>query len=372
MKSVLATLTALTILPTVAVTQGAVTVPGSQRYLMKSTTSGVEYQIDVALPSGYQSATKRYPVFYILDGNLVFGTLVDAYRTLRIDAAVPEMVLVGVGYPVDDPAVSTPDYNASRSRDYTPTPVEAIPGSGQGRAFLTFLKDELFPLIDGRYRTDPTDRGLGGHSFGGLFTNYALLTEPGLFRRYWIGSPSLWWNGQEIFATVAPARGRSPHAGGRAFLTVGALEADLMVPPMRRMAALLRQGFPALTVGSMVYPDETHLSVIGGAISRALRFLYARPTVPLTVAEAAGYAGRWVSASGETIVVTAAGTKVSLTMTPFGFPLVAILAAQERDHLFGTNFGMELMADRDQRGRVVRLRRQDMGVETVFERARGR
>lgn len=351
--------------------QGAVTIPGSEQYLMKSTTNGIEYQVNVALPSGYRTSGKRYPVFYVLDANLAFATLVDIYRGLRIDTSVPEMIGVGIGYPEDDPAVYTPAYHASRSRDYTPTAVEAaLPGSGGARRFLTYLKDELIPLIDQRYRTDPADRGLGGHSLGGLFTTYALLTEPATFNRYWIGSPSLWWDSLSIFGSVAAAQARADQPKGRAFLTVGSLETDVMVPPMQRMAARLKTGFPALEVNSLVYPNETHMSVLGGAISRALRVLYARRTVPISLADAAAMAGRWKAASGETFTIRATGAKLTLSMASFGNALAIDLAAEGKDRFFGTTMSLELVAERDESGRVIRLRRTFMNGETVFERSR--
>jgi predicted alpha/beta superfamily hydrolase len=50
-------------------------------------------------------------------------------------------------------------------------------GSGEGPKFLAFLKSELIPLIEANYRADPARRILGGHSFGGLFTLYAMFTD---------------------------------------------------------------------------------------------------------------------------------------------------------------------------------------------------
>lgn len=367
----------LRLLPIVAVlagpvaAQGPVTVPGSERYLMKANATGIEYQVEVALPSGYQTSGKRYPVFYVLDGNLAFTTLVDTYRMLRIDNAVPELILVGIGYPEDDPAVYTPAYHASRSRDYTHTSFDSsLAGSGGARAFLSFVATELIPVIDGRYRTDPTDRGLGGHSLGGLFTTYALLTEPTVFRRYWIGSPSLWWDGKAIFKALAPARARPNQPTGRAFLTVGALETDVMVPPMRRMATELTAAFPTLEVGSIVYPDETHMSVVGGSISRALRFLYARPRIALRPADRAQLAGLWKSESGDTLRITPQARGLLATMVVFGNPVAADMAAETRDRLFGTNLAVELQVERDAAGRPVRIRRSMLGGEAVFQRAR--
>ncbi|MEO8452943.1 MAG: alpha/beta hydrolase-fold protein [Gemmatimonadota bacterium] len=363
-------LAALLLLPAgPALAQGAVPIPGSERYTILSSTNGVEYQIDVALPSGYGKTDKRYPAFYVLDGNLAFASLADAYRDLRIDGSIPELILVGIGYAEDDPAVYTPSYHASRSRDYTPTDVEtAIPGSGKGRAFLTFIKDELIPFVDRRWRTDPKDRGLGGHSLGGLFTTYTLLTEPSLFNRYWIGSPSLWWDKEVSFSWVKPALERADKPNGRAFLTVGGLETDLMVSPMRRMAARLAASFPALETNSIVFPDETHMSVPGGSISRALRVLYGKKAIPLGAAQMAEYAGRWKSASGETMPIAVVGNRLVTTVTPYGATVKVDLSAESKDHLFSKQFNMDLVFERDPSGRVVRLRRMFTGQEVLFEK----
>jgi predicted alpha/beta superfamily hydrolase len=320
-----------------AAAQSPVSIPGTETHQMRSTTNGVEYRIDVALPAGYATSGTRYPVFYILDSNLAFSIATMTYRGFRLEKSVPEIIIVGIGYPGDDPAPYTPEYHASRSRDYTPTNVEAtLPGSGGAGPFLRFIKAELIPMIDARYRTDPADRALGGHSLGGLFTAYALLNDPTIFKRYWIGSPSLWWDKEKIQTTVPAARARAEPAKGRALLTVGANEGPIMVPPMQRMAAALRLGFPGLTIGSVVFPDESHVSVLGASISRALRFLYARTAVAIGAADLAAYSGRWKSSTGETAAIAARAGKLMVTMGIMGNPpSTEEYLAESRDHLYG-------------------------------------
>lgn len=351
--------------------QAPVSIPGTETHLMKSAVNGIEYRVDVALPAGYATSGKKYPVFYILDSNLAFSIATMTYRAFRIEGSMPELIIVGIGYPGDDPAPYTPDYHASRSRDYTPTRVESsLPGSGGAGKFLQFLKTELIPMIDGRYRTDPTDRALGGHSLGGLFTTYTLLNDPTIFKRYWIGSPSLWWDKEGIQATVPAARAAARHATGRALLTVGALEGPIMVPPMQRMTAALKVGFPGLTIGSVVYPDETHISVMAGALGRAFRFLYARAVVPISAADLAAYSGRWKTVTGETMEIAARNGKLMVTMSLLGNPKSTDeYVAESRDHLYG-KLPVDLVAERDAAGKVVRMRRLLVGGDAVFERIR--
>jgi predicted alpha/beta superfamily hydrolase len=51
---------------------------------------------------GFNSAdTTRYPVLYVLDANEAFPLAVGAYRYLSVVNAVRDLIIVGVGYPVD-------------------------------------------------------------------------------------------------------------------------------------------------------------------------------------------------------------------------------------------------------------------------------
>jgi predicted alpha/beta superfamily hydrolase len=112
-----------------------------------------------------------------------FGTAVEVVRLLRLTEVVPPLLVVGIGY-------RTPDLGEIfrlRHRDFTPT----VDGGGADR-FLAFLRGELKPWLGERYGVDPDDATFFGDSRGGLFASAVLLTEPGTFRRYGIGSPSLY------------------------------------------------------------------------------------------------------------------------------------------------------------------------------------
>ncbi|WAP60600.1 alpha/beta hydrolase-fold protein [Streptomyces sp. S465] len=56
--------------------------------------------------------------------------------------------------------------------------------------FLSFLVDELHPLISAEFRVDDTSTGLWGFSYGGLFATYAALRRT-LFSRIGAGSPGI-------------------------------------------------------------------------------------------------------------------------------------------------------------------------------------
>lgn len=68
----------------------------------------------------------------------------------------------------------------------------------------------------------------------------------------------------------------------RVFLSVGELEETTsgfpMTSDMTSFAhTLAARAYDGLELGATVFDDETHLSVIGAAFSRGLRFIYAAP-----------------------------------------------------------------------------------------------
>jgi predicted alpha/beta superfamily hydrolase len=53
------------------------------------------------------------------------------------------------------------------------------------------MKTEIVPFVDKNYKTN-SDRGIFGHSFGGLFAAYCLVNSDGYFTRFGISSPAGW------------------------------------------------------------------------------------------------------------------------------------------------------------------------------------
>ncbi|NND79466.1 MAG: alpha/beta hydrolase, partial [Maribacter sp.] len=93
-----------------------------------------------------------------------------------------------------------------RARDLTPSKAGEdayagantdIPQSGGAPDFLQFLEKELITFVESNFRTHPY-RLLEGHSFGGLFSTYALMNKPALFDAFIIQAPALWWNKEEM------------------------------------------------------------------------------------------------------------------------------------------------------------------------------
>lgn len=264
-----------------------VTLPASRQFEFHSQHTGRDYRLFVSLPEKYsESDTARYPVFYVLDGNGFFALATETHRLLRLDGEVPELIIVGVGYPIGSFAQTS----GVRWRDYTPSPDATADStravqlgerargielhSGGGPTFVATLKTEIIPFIEQNFRTTP-DRGLFGNSLSALLASYILVTSPDTFSRYAISSPSLWWNNGETFAREIEYAKSHTSLNARVFVSVGSEETPRMISTVERFVSTLREGhLSGLEITEHSFEDETHDSVGPAALSRALRFLY--------------------------------------------------------------------------------------------------
>ena len=189
------------------------TIPATEVRTIKARNVNQEYRISVALPCSYLSKPrKRYPIIYLVDANWYFGMVTEWTRVMPRCQQFPETIVVGIGYPVDEPLEAAwKQHEALRDRDFTPVVdrnverMEAkdlkpyhVSTGGAGK-FLQFIKAELIPIIEMHYRAIPAERILAGHSYGGLFVLYALFHQPKLFKGYVACSPSLHFGDRVTF-----------------------------------------------------------------------------------------------------------------------------------------------------------------------------
>ena len=153
-------------------------------------------RIDVWLPPGYDTAGgARFPVVYLHDGQNVFDPNTGfGGAAWEVDQALCRLLQTGR----TRGAIVVGVWNAGMERyaEYMPQkavrrgpvtvvagnpalPVEAI----RSDAYLRFLVEEVKPLIDRTYRTQP-DRAhtsVMGSSMGGLISAYAVVEYPEVF-----------------------------------------------------------------------------------------------------------------------------------------------------------------------------------------------
>jgi predicted alpha/beta superfamily hydrolase len=238
-------------------------------YEFDSQLVGDRFAITVATPPLYEATTEPAPALYVLDQAL---TLIQVVGQSRVLGALsfghfPQTLVVGIGYPLAPPAHNV----ARRHRDLTPTVAPFLPGTpgvvaeaslglGGGPQFLRCLVEEIIPGIEARY----------------------LLVSPAIF-----------WDEAICFSYEEAWAKQHTDLPARVFCAVGELEEvlDRRWPPeleteegmpVARMVSYLKEltgrlssrGYPSLTLESVVFPDEHHITVFPAALSRGLMQLF--------------------------------------------------------------------------------------------------
>ena len=238
----------------------------------------------VYLPESYHDKTfapKRYPVLYLLDGGAHFhsasGVIQFMSAGINGNIQIPELIVVAIP-------------NTQRTRDLTPShslrttkgkEEPTLTPSGGGEAFLDFIRDELIPEIEGKYRTNPY-RILVGHSFGGLFTMNALFRRPEIFQAYIAMDPSLWWDDQLLLRRARSRLEKTNDFQGSVYVTIAnnnpateAWDPEVAANAVRDLVeALKTNSSDSLQIRSRYYDSENHGSVPLMSLYDGLLFIF--------------------------------------------------------------------------------------------------
>jgi len=245
-----------------------VTIANSEQFKLFSVNTQQEYKIYVHLPMSYSSGDATYPVIYGLDADIGFGSAAEIATLLPVRNEMPELIVVGIAY-----GAYPGQEGNNRTRDFTPTAVSDFPSSGGAEKFLQFLRDELIPVTDTKYRTKPADRTLSGASLGGLFSLYVLFEHPGIFNRYKISSPSIWWDNDVTLEFEKKYANNHTDLPARVFISVGDVEGTAGV--WEKMVQVMEErNYPNLKLTSMMFEDAPHLTACMLAGVRGLKAIF--------------------------------------------------------------------------------------------------
>ncbi len=237
---------------------------------LTSQANGQDYAILIWFPASYAGSTQTYPVVYITDGDLNFGLVPFLATSLMWDQKLPEVILVGIGYEFQ----SYEEWGLRRNNDLCPTAVEGETNSGGAVHFLEFLVSEVIPFINTNYRTDPNDMTLAGYSYGGLFSLYALLQKPGIFKRCLAGSPSVEYDHRWLFKREQEFSLKNSSLPGKLFMSVGALEGDSVAEIHEFHDVLGSRNYKGLDLSFLEIDGETHLTGIARSWLNGLQILF--------------------------------------------------------------------------------------------------
>lgn len=150
-------------------------------FTIKSEILGEDRKIIIHLPKDYDTTSKdEYSVIYMLDGGNFDDLMAEVADSLFVTNNIPKVIVVGIG-------------NIRRGFDFTPPYEQSGRGdnrkTGNGDKFISFIKEELVPEVNKKFRTN-NHKILVGHSWGGAFATYLLSESPELFDGFFIFSPT--------------------------------------------------------------------------------------------------------------------------------------------------------------------------------------
>jgi uncharacterized protein len=283
-------------------TDPACALPGTVYFDLAPATGGDAFRIFLFVPKG-EPPVAGWPLLVMTDGNATFPF---AFASLVTQAPYPTAtgtgwgVIAAIGYPTDEP------YDAMRRAwDLGPPPVKSYPPYIEGGPpvriggtgdLLDFIDRQLFAHLSALVPIDETRRSLFGHSFGGLFALYALFERPDLFANWIAASPTIYWENSEILNNEAR---RKPLASKSAFLhlSAGEYEGERLAPFQYRnddavsrlekrklertvelaqeLADRLNGSHDGIRTQFELFAGETHMSVVGSAVNRAVAIAFA-------------------------------------------------------------------------------------------------
>ena len=219
---------------------GQETLPeGAVHSTMQSSVLGETRELIVHPPENYaDQPERRYPVIYVLDGSSQDTHTASSAALMARIGLMPQVIVVGL------PNVS----GEGRQRDYTPPFMrqdldEEGSAMGRGDRFIAFLKTEIIPEIDRRYRTT-SPRMLAGHSRGGLLVAYSLMHEPDLFQARFAHSPALFRDDAIMAKRLEEYFARGPTSSSFFYMSMGGKEVPHMLAAFERVRDVLAAKAP--------------------------------------------------------------------------------------------------------------------------------
>ena len=147
--------------------------------------------VRVWLPHEYVTMPKRrFPVIYMSDGQNLVDAAFSAYGDWHLDRVLHALKKEEGLLPPILVGIDCPKHPGKRANELCPpypvleeTQIRGYPNHPIANQYIDFIVDELKPLIDANFRTDPSPKatGLGGSSMGGIMAFYGYFYRKEVF-----------------------------------------------------------------------------------------------------------------------------------------------------------------------------------------------
>ena len=247
--------------------------------------------IDVWLPGGYNT-TKKYPVLYMHDGQVLFDSSISWNKTEWMVDETMTALLTGKKIK-DCIVVGIWNTGMGRHPDYFPQkPFESLPKYQQDSLYaanikngyslfnntsihsdnyLKFIVKELKPYIDSAFSTKPSKQNtfIAGSSMGGLISLYAICEYPGVFEgaaclsTHWPGIFDFINNPiPQAFFNYLQKHLPDP-ATHRIYFDYGDQTLDAEYPPLQAKvdSIMIIKGYTSVNWVTRFFPGENHSEI---------------------------------------------------------------------------------------------------------------
>lgn len=191
-------------------------------------------KISAVLPHDYYNSNKSYPVIYLQDGQNLFNPLAP-YGDWAIDKSMAKLAEKGLS---DLIIIAIDHGEEERINEYLPYYHPRF-GEGKGNFYIQFMIEKLIPYINKNFRTrtDFENTAIGGSSMGGLISLHAGLSNPGIFGKMMIFSPSLWIS-KTIFNNTKTFQ---PLEESKIYLYSGGKESIEHLPNAQKLGGIIKE-----------------------------------------------------------------------------------------------------------------------------------
>ncbi len=246
---------------------------GTERHVLHSDIVDLDFEISIKLP--LSPTEQPLPVVFTTDANLSFAFMANLSDLLLLGGDMPQVLTVGIGYPVGSDLGYVFE---RRAKDLVErTDHEGPSHDGVAPLFLRFIREELWPWLSERFHVSD-DRTLRGHSLGGGFALYALFHGEGFFKRFVAGSPDD-IDFPSRFASYEQSYA-ADHDDLNAVVFLGAGDAEshprFETNASEIGAALTARDYPSLTVKTVIFPDDSHLTAAVVATTHGMRWVFSQ------------------------------------------------------------------------------------------------
>lgn len=237
-------------------------IPLHESFKVLSKKVNEERTINVWTPSNYHKNVDSLPVMYMADGGIKedFPHIANTLAKLINENKIKPIILVGIE-------------NTERRRDLTgfteiEKDKEIAPEVGGSANFRAFIKEELFPEINKRYRTT-SEKSIIGESASGLFVVETFFLEPEMFDNYIAFDPSLWWNNHFLVRTAAERLAKLPSIEKRIWFACSNTE-DISLYTKQLAEIFKTENRPTLKWNFSDEPNEQHGTIFRATKEKAI------------------------------------------------------------------------------------------------------